>query len=224
MKKLTCSTLIAVLVMLPCHRAPAPIQVPLALALKCIFGGVIGGTAIILYNCEQPHYLIKYQSDGEDPWWGVSQANPATLAKTGGRRCQGPGDPKELHQRAWENNHSQVGFPMHQCSVLGTPLPAATRTNYTIVSLEQTFNGGKFWRGAAQIVVAPRQSWSAVCLLGPNGTEGMSQAEINQVQACDAVVANGIPAMNRIRDYDVRGFVVEIPAGLVAHGEETESD
>lgn len=216
LKRLVCGLLTASLVMLPCRPSPAPVPIYLGLALKVCFGGVIVGTATILYRCEQPHYLVRYQIDDEDPWWGVSQASAATLAKLGGRRCQGPGDPKELYQRAWENNHSQVGFPMHGCSALGSPLPPASRTNYSIVSVQHSYNGGNLWRNAGSILVAPGESNWAICLLGPTGTNGMTAAELWMVAECDTVIPNGLPVANEIKDYRVRGFVYVLPPEIVS--------
>jgi hypothetical protein len=191
------------------------VPIYLGLALKVCFGGVIVGTAAILYRCEQPHYLIRYQLDDEDPTWGVSQASTATLDKLGGRSCQGPGDPKELYQRAWENNHCQVGFPMHQCGPLGIPLPAASITNYSIVSVQHSYNGGNLWRNAGSIVVAPGESNWAICLLGPAGTNGMTAAELLMVAECDTVVTNALPSLNEIKDYGVRGFSYELLPEIV---------
>lgn len=215
MKRTLCVTLAALLLMTPCQRAPAPVPVVLGLALKCVAIGALGATGIILWNCEQPYYLCCYRMDGEETYWAVSQASVRTLAKTGGVRCEGPSkDRKEMDQRAWVNNHDPE-HPMFPCGPLGAPLPGATWTNYTIVSLDQSMNGGKIWKNAGSLVVEPNESNWNVALLGPTGTAGMTSAELYRLAECDLVVTNGLPWPKEIKDYRVRGLVSEVPSPLL---------
>ena len=88
MKRIVAIVMLAL--MLPCHRSQAPVPIGLGLALKCVFGGVIGATAVIICRCEPDYYLCWRQMDGEDPFWFTSQSTARTLTKTNARRWQGP--------------------------------------------------------------------------------------------------------------------------------------
>ncbi len=215
LKQFTVGLLITVMVMLPCRQAPAPLPLPFVVALKCLAAAGIGAAGVIIWNCDSDYYLVRYKSDDQDTYWGVSKANPRTLSKTGGRRCEGPSkDRKELDFRAWVNNQDPE-FPMFPCGPLGSTLPAPTRTNYSVVDIQHTFNGGNQWRPAARGVVDLSDNWSVV-LLGPVGASSMTSDELRQVAEADIVVTNALPYPDAIKAYDVRGWLTEAPSGRVS--------
>lgn len=218
MKRLTCLALAAAFLMLPCHKSQAPISIFARIAINCIMASGVGTTAIILFRCEPSYYLCRYQVEGEDTFWSCSQASVATLAKTGGVRCEGPWkDRAEPDLRAWVNNH-EPEHPMYPCGPLGAPIPGPTWTNYSIVSLQHSTDGGRQWRFAGEVAVARNESNWSVCLLGPAGTNGMNRAELREVMDCDVVIPNAIPALSEIKSYRVRGFVTTVPSELVRTG------
>lgn len=218
MKRLTCLTLTAILLVLPCQRAKAPVPVFLGLALKCIGFGTIGATAVILYKCEPDYYLVRYRDDGENTYWACSQASARTLKKTGGERCEGPSkNREEMEQRAWENN-KDPDHPMYPCGPLGTTLPNATWTNYSIVSIHQS-NGGQQWRHVSDVLVEPGEPNWSICVLGASGTNNMTQAELMQVAECDTVVAGGLPVSDNLR-----AFQYNLPAITAAVKRSKQAD
>ena len=204
--------LVLMALMLPCHRSQAPIPIGLAVALKCVAFGTIGATAVIIYRCEPDYYLCCRQLDGEDPEWFASQATAKTLAKTGARRWEGPWkDRREPDFRAWVNNQSfAMGQPpMYPMGPLGT-IPGPVRTNYMIITAQQTYNGGKLWRDAGRVAVEPGESNWSICLLSPTGTAGFNADELEAIAECDVVIPNGVALPGDIKDYDVRGFETEL--------------
>lgn len=217
MKLITILALTAALLVLSVQQAKAPVPIYLGLALKCIATGTIGGTAIILWRCEPDYYLVRYCMDGEDTYWACSQASATTLSKTGGTRCEGPWkDRSEPDLRAWVNNHTPEQ-PMYPCGPLGSPIPGPTWTNYSIVSLQQSYNGGRLWRSAGDVLVAPGEANWSVCLLGPEGTNNMSREQIREVLDCDLVIPRNIPLGSDFKDYRVRGVCYALSSEVVSN-------
>jgi len=181
--------LILTLVFLPCQRASAPVPVGLGVALKCVAIGVIIPTAIIIWKCDQEHYLVRYQLDGEDPWWSASKANETTNGKLGGRRCEGPwSSPDEPAFRAWVNN-KDPGFPVFPCGPLGK-IPGPNTNAPAFISLQQSRDGGASWTPLVSTTADPGDNLSFVVFLTNAGTNGLTADQLRQVQDCDVAVTN----------------------------------
>lgn len=188
-RKLTALLLVALTLASSTQRAPAPIQIGLGLALKCIAIGVLGETAYILYNCKPKSYLVRVREDGLPDHWIVSAASAATIAKNEGwMRCEGPGDPAELEFRAWCNN-LDPSKPMFPCSVLGASLPPPTYTNHQAVALMAS-TGGKPWAQIATVNVADGEENLTFAVLPATGTNGFTAEQLYQVQSADVVITN----------------------------------
>lgn len=181
------------ILMMSAQRASAPVPIALGVALKCIAIGTIIPTAIIIYKCDQNHYLCRYQLDGEVPWWSAAKANPTTLRKTGGRRCEGPWpSPAEPAFRAWVNNHDPA-FPVFPCGPLGTGTIPGPNTNApAFMNLQKSSNGGRSWSNVTinTAVADPSDNLSFVVFLTNSGTNGMSADQLRQVADCDVAVTN----------------------------------
>lgn len=193
MKRTITACLSALFLAAGVQRAPAPGPgVILVLALKCTSIGVIGATAVIIYRCEPSYYLIRVKTD-EELYWLTSQASAATVRKNEGwMRCEGPfKDRSEPDFRAWCNN-ANPGLPMFPCGPLGT-IPNATRTNYMRVTLQQQNDGGPWTSIASTTTLVGNDGsddgWS-FAVLPATGTNGMTLAQIREVQGCSAVATN----------------------------------
>jgi len=190
MKKLI--ALLVAFTVLPCQRSQAPVTVTLGLAFKCLAIGFLVPTAIIIYRCDQDHFLVRYQSEGEEPWWAASQASVCTLRKQDGRRCEGPWpDPKEPTDRAWANNMlpSNPPFP---CGPLGTVI--FPNTNALRIVLQMSAAGTGCWTPIAEVVQSPDDNYSFAVLLKGEGTNGMTAEHARMVQDCDSVCTNAMAA------------------------------
>lgn len=171
------------------QRASAPVPVPLAVALKCVAIGTIIPTAVIIYKCDQNHYLCRYDMDGEERYWAAAKANPSTLRKTGGRRCEGPWpSPEEPSFRAWVNMRDPY-FPVFPCGPLGT-IPGPNTNAPAFINLQQSLNGGKSWTSIASASADLSDNLSFVVFLTHGGTNGMTADQLRQVADCDVAITN----------------------------------
>lgn len=190
-RKLCLSVLIATLAL----PAAAPIPIVLANALKCVAIAVIGETAYIIHQCNTVAgwYLIRVREDSETDYWLASRASAATVAKNEGwLRCEGPMSEDEAKFRAWVNNQEPTK-PMYPCGPLGT-IPGPTYTNYNVIKLQSSTDGGKNWSDSASAQVQEGETGVSFAVLPATGTNNMTRAQILEVLACDAVTTNASPA------------------------------
>jgi len=137
----------------------------------------------------------------DPPSWLVSQASKKTVEKNEGwMRCEGPfKDKKEPEFRAWANNKDPE-HPMFPCGPLGT-IPGPTHTNFTLITMEQSVDGGASWAAMASTVVEPNEPNFSFALLPGTGTNGMTLDQLQAVAGCDVQVTNTATtsAMHRFR-------------------------
>jgi hypothetical protein len=195
-KRITTALLSAALVLLPCHRAPAPgPAVGLALALKCIFFTGTVATGYILHKCGAEYWLCVTSVEvGEDPEWFVSQGTRGTLAKTGARRCRGPfRDRTDPDLMAKVNNANSVTnkVPVFLC-IPSAPLPGSPPRPVRM-SLEQSTDGGNSWAGIASLVTDSDET-CPFGLLPASGTSGLSRARLMELSGCSMLVTNAASA------------------------------
>lgn len=175
--------------------APAPIPIGLAIGLKCVAIGVIIETGYILSQCQPKCYLVEIEEEGEPPHWIASCASAATIRKNlTWRRCEGPGTPEEMKFRA-DCNNADPAKPMFPCGPLGGPLPNPTWTNYSILHLQASTDGGRSWVSQAEVPAYENEDISTVAVLSASGTNGLTAEQIYQVLSSDVVTTNLNPGM-----------------------------
>jgi hypothetical protein len=180
--------LTAIAVFCAAQLAFAPIQIGFWVLVRvCIAAATVGGTGTIVYKCQAP-WNIACDVSGDVPHWYITQANPATINKTGDKFWEGPFSKQEATDRTKNNNDNPGNPPWPQGPYGAAPKPVCVPTRF---SLYTTPNGYDY-ACVASIDAADVDDGFMFAVLPPWGTNGMSAAELGMVRTAGCVVTNTI--------------------------------